>query len=228
METTCSVFLIWISNAKSIKSLYIVNLNKSSLRARRKEVGRLPSGCWKAGMAFLLFCAFLKIGYTRLSFLMWGILFDSYIILKPKCVIIVVWSIAKLTWVQAARMRHSPTCTGLSWQAWQTCHQHLRFCEVNVWYDGWSMNGNVMVIIWTRCCAVRPATLLESESETLICHQKQNNTYYFQRKTTFYRGQLRCDSTQCRCPLCPLDHLLVVPGKRFVQKWNAVFGWGNK
>ena len=61
----------------------------------------------------------------------------------PK-VILVVWSIAKLTWVQAARMRHSPTCAGLSWQAWQTGHQHLRFCEVNVWYDGWSMKGNVL------------------------------------------------------------------------------------
>ena len=61
----------------------------------------------------------------------------------PK-VILVVWSIAKLTWVQAARMRHSPTCAGLSWQAWQTGHQHLRFCEVNVWYDGWSRKGNVL------------------------------------------------------------------------------------
>ena len=94
---------------------------------------------------------------------------------------------------------------------------------------------------YTIGCAVRPAasTLLESESErqaraylpesesstfcsllvgTLVFHHQRNNTYSFQNKITFYRGQLRCDSTKCRCPLCHLDHLLVVPETRFVQK----------
>ena len=96
---------------------------------------------------------------------------------------------------------------------------------------------------WTIGCAVRPAasTLLESESErqaraylpesesgsstfcsllvgTLVFHHQQNNTYSFQNKITFYRVQLRCDSTQCKFPPCPLDHLLVVPETRFVQK----------
>ena len=143
-----------------------------------------------------------------------------WFIYYPK-VILAVWSIAKVTWVQAARMRHSLTCAGSSWQAWQTGHQHLGFCEVNVWYDGWSMKGNVMVIIWTRCCAVRSATSLKSE--TLAFHQKQNNTYSFQSKITFYRGQLRCDSTQCRFPLCHLVHLLVVPETGFVQKMKCCF-----
>ena len=91
-------------------------------------------------MTFLLLCAFLRIGYTRLSFFMWGTFDDLYIILKSSSLF---EAFAKVTWVQAARMRHSPTCAGLSWQAWQTGHQHLRFCEVNVWYDGWSMKGNV-------------------------------------------------------------------------------------
>ena len=94
---------------------------------------------------------------------------------------------------------------------------------------------------WTIGCAVRLAasTLLESESErqaraylpesesstfcsllvgTLVFHHQRNNTYSFQNKITFYRGQLRCDSTQCRCPPCPLDHLLVVPETRNDQK----------
>ena len=93
--------------------------------------------CWHAIFVVLCFlenCVHMfVISYVRHFW--W---FSYY----PK-VILVVWSIAKLTWVQAARMRHSPTCAGLSWQAWQTGHQHLRFCEVNVWYDGWSMKGNV-------------------------------------------------------------------------------------
>ena len=105
------------------------------------------------------------------------------------------------------------------------------------------MVGQGRAMCYTIGCAVRPAasTLLESESErqaraylpesesgsstfcsllvgTLVFHHQQNNTYSFQNKITFYRGQLRCDSTQCRCPPCPLDHLLVVPETRFVQK----------
>ena len=105
------------------------------------------------------------------------------------------------------------------------------------------MVGQWRAMCWTIGCAVRLAasTLLESESErqaraylpesesgsstfwsllvgTLVFHHQQNNTYSFQNKITFYRGQLRCDSTKCRCPLCHLDHLLVVPETRFVQK----------
>ena len=105
------------------------------------------------------------------------------------------------------------------------------------------MVGQGRAMCYTIGCAVRPAasTLLESESErqaraylpesesgsstfcsllvgTLVFHHQQNNTYSFQNKITFYRGQLRCDSTQCRFPPCPLDHLLVVPETRFVQK----------
>ena len=53
---------------------------------------------------------------------------------------------------------------------------------------------------------------------TYLSSRTKQHIFLPDSKITFYRGQLRCDSTQCRCPLCPLDHLLVVPETRFVQK----------